>query len=212
MTVTISQQLKNFIKNNQQYINDGNWIGLFDEANYELGKYDRCDLSLMLKDSGIPISIEDVFSKELGYTDYVEDDMLTTVSQPLLNDIVKELDWDYSNDLKGYSFNEVLRIIAEEYGPFVPQLKDYYREYKDDSSPVIKFNYVLLKLSGSGVGSLIGFGFILKIENGKYFKVATNGLRETLIDFREGFGIGYNKDKLNKYAEERFELLLSRLG
>ena len=210
--VAISQQLKNFIKNNQQYISDGNWIDLFDAANYDLSKYDRCDLSLMLKDSGIPISIEDVFSKELGYTNYAEDDMLTSVSQSLLNDITKQLDWDYSNDLKGYPFNDVLEALANEYGPFVPQLKDYYREYKDDSSPVIEFRYILLKPGDSGVGSLIGFGFILKIKDGKYLKVATNGLRETLIDYREGFGIGYNKDKLNKYAEERFKQLLIRLG
>lgn len=213
MMLAISQKLKSFIKDNQQHIQENNWIYLFEEANYTLTKYERCDLALLLKDSGIFIPIEDVFDKKYGHTDYVEDDMLTNVSQSLLNNIVKGLNWNYSDDLKGYPLNEILKVLADEYGPFAPQIKDYYRDYKNDSSSVTEFRYILFKPGNAGVGNLIGFGFILKSESGKYFKIATNSLRESLLDYREGFGIGYNKDKLNKYAEKyHFEPLLRRLG
>ena len=208
----ISENLKNFINKHKELISQGNWYELFEEGIYELSKWERADLALMLKDSGIHIFIEDVFNPDYNYTDYIEEEFTGNISTEVIKQLNKDLDLDYSGDLKGYSFNEVLKALSEEHF-FNPELKDYYRNYKDDSSPVTEFKYVILKPNSGNVGSLIGFGLIIKSKDNNWVKVLTNGLRESLIDWREGFGIGYNKRTLNKYVEEKhFEPLLRRLG
>ena len=209
--LNISQQIKNFINKNKDLIQQSDWVELFEEALYELTKWERADLALILKDSGIAILIEDVFNKEYGYTNYIEDDMSTSITSSMLKELNASLDLDYSGDLKGYPFNEVLKQLMYSYF-FTPELKDYYRDYKDDSSPIVEFKYFIAK-PGDGYGNLIGLGIIVKSKNNNRIKVVTNGLRENFIDYREGFGLGYNKSKLEKYIEEKhFTPLLGRLG
>ena len=138
--------------------------------------------------------------------------MSTGVTSNMIKQLNQDLDLDYSGDLKGYPFNEVLYILAQEYGTFSPKIKAEYQELKGDSSPVTQFKYVITR-PGSLDDDLISFGFILESKNMNRTHAVTNGLRETLIDWREGFGIGYNKEALNKYIEENhFEPLLRRLG
>lgn len=209
--ITISQQVKNFIKNKQQLIQEGDWSSLFEEAKYRLSKYERNDLAFLLRNSGIHILIEDVFPKKKGYTNYVEDDMLVSVSQSLLDLITKELDWDYSGDLKGYPFIDVLNALRLEYS-ITGAFDKYCSHFKDSTSKVDKFRYILQRPDGTVGMGLIGFKVIIHTNNNEIVKVNLNGLRGNLIDYQEGFGIGYNKDKLNEYAEEKFGNLLSRLG
>lgn len=209
--LAVSQQVKNFIKDNQKFIQEGDWPSFFEEVKYSLSKYERCDLALMLRDAGIPILVEDVFPKEMGYTNYAEDDMLTSVSQSLLNLITKGLDWNYSGDLKGYPFIEVLNALRLEY-PTTGVFATYCKDFKDSTSKVDEFRYILQRPDGTVGMNLIGFKVVIHTNNNETVKVNLNALRQNVIDYQEGFGIGYNKDKLNEYAEEKFRKLLSRLG
>ena len=73
---SISPDIKNFINENKNLISEGNWSDLFEESRYQLDKYRRQDLSLILKDADIIIPIQEVFPKKKNFTHYIEDDML----------------------------------------------------------------------------------------------------------------------------------------
>lgn len=206
----ISNNIRNFIKEHQNLINSGDWVELFYNSFYELNNYESADLALMLKDAGILIDIKDVFSKEYEYTDYIEDDMSSNVTIAMLEQLNNELDLDYSKELKEYPFNKVLDVLSKSY-VFTPTLKDLYRDNQYDSSPIVKFKYLLFK--PENYKGAIRIGFTIKSADGHYIKIYTNGLPEKLIDYRAGFGIGYNKVNLNKYVKENhLDPLLLRLN
>ena len=210
MSKDIHYHIVEFINRHKVLISKGDWSKLFEESRYELTKYEKQDLALLLKDADIIIPIQDVFPKEKNFTHFIEDDMLIDITPSITKELNKQFNFEYKDKIN-YPFNKVLYQLTQE-SQFDRQLLKFYETYKNDSSPVDSFKYIILRPYTHGFGNIIPLGIKIKSRNMLSVTTIPYSINYNLIDWVEGFGIGYNKEGIEKLVEERFNRLLQRLN